>query len=39
MLGPPVIGLALDWSMRWGLPLGVALFLLPLLAAAAARRD
>lgn len=38
MLGPPVIGVALDWSMRWGLSLGIALFLLPLLAAATARR-
>ncbi|RDJ27605.1 MFS transporter [Bosea caraganae] len=39
MLGPPIIGLGLDWSMRWGLSLSVALFLLPLLAAASARRD
>lgn len=38
MIGPPVIGLGLDWSTRWGLSLGIGLFLLPLLGAAAARR-
>ncbi len=38
MVGPPALGLALDWSTRWGLSLGIAAFLVPLLAAAALRR-
>ena len=37
-LGPPTLGLALDWSTHWGFSLGVVVFLLPLFVVAAFRR-
>ena len=37
--GPPILGLSLDLSTRWGLPLAIAGFLLLLPLAATLRRD